>query len=204
MSGTRPKLACLHDLGLDEELRPCREGEDQHVGDPLPDQRQLQAEGDLERAGAVDAGGLLEVGRDRVERAVHDHDPAAGAGPERDHREDVGQVPGSDRLGEDVRPEQIVQQERAGADGRIEHEEPDDDRGRAGQGARDVEEEAEARRDPVRTAVEEQREADDEDHQRGEPDARVQEDVLERGDEAEVVVRPHEVVEADPSRRRRS
>ena len=60
-----------------------------------------------------------------------------------------------------------------------------------------VEEEAEARRDPVRAAVEEERETDDEDHQRGEPDARVDEDVLERRDEAEVVVRPHEVVEAD-------
>ena len=152
-----------------------------------------------DRPGAVDAGGLLELGRDRVQRAVHDDDPAAGAGPERDHREDVGQVSGGDRLGEDVRPEHVVQQERAGADGRVEHEEPDQDGRRAGQRARDVEEEAVGRRDPARAAVQEEREADDEDDEQAEPDARVDEDVLERRAEAVVVVRPHEVVEADPA-----
>ena len=47
--------------------------------------------------------------------------------------------------------------------------------------------------------MEEEREADDEDHQGGEPDGRIEEDVLERGDEAEVVVRAHEVVETDPA-----
>ena len=39
-------------------------------------------------------------------------------------------------------------------------------------------------------------EPDDEDDESGEPDDGVDEDVLEGGDEAEVVVRPDEVVEA--------
>ena len=50
----------------------------------------------LDRAGPVDAGGLVEIRGDRVERPVHDDDPAAGARPERDHGEEVRQVPGGD------------------------------------------------------------------------------------------------------------
>ena len=96
------------------------------------------------------------------------------------------------------RPEHVVQQERTGADGRVEHEQPDEDGRRAGERARDVEEEAERRRDPARAAVQEEREADDEDDEQAEPDARVHEDVLERRAEAVVVVGAHEVVEADP------
>jgi hypothetical protein len=47
--------------------------------------------------------------------------------------------------------------------------------------------------------MQEQREADDEDHQCGKPHRRVDEDVLHRRNEAEVVVRTDEVVEADPA-----
>ena len=110
-----------------------------------------------------------------------------------------GRFPGAIDWAKMFGAEHVVQQERAGADGRVEHEQPDEDGRRAGQRARHVEEEAVGRRDFVRAAVQEQREPDDEDHQRDEPDARVDEDVLERGDEAEVVVRPHEVVEPDPA-----
>ena len=110
-----------------------------------------------------------------------------------------GRFPGAIDWTKMLRPEHVVQQERAGADRRVEHEEPDQDGRRAGQRARDVEEEAEGRRDPVRAAVQEEREPDDEDDEQAEPDARVDEDVLERRDEAVVVVRPHEVVEAGPA-----
>jgi len=66
--GHEAEARVLHDLRLDEELRPRREREDQHVGDPLPDQRQLHAEGDRDGACSIDAGCLLELVRNRVER----------------------------------------------------------------------------------------------------------------------------------------
>src|SRR4029079_12262144 len=135
----------------------------------------------------------------RVEGPVHDDDPTAGAGPEGDHGEDVGKVPRSDRLREDARPEHVAQQEGPRADRRVEHEEPDDDCGRAGKSAGYVEEEPVRRRHPGGASVEKERKADDEDHQGAEPDDRVDEDVLERGYETEVVVRPDEVVEPDPT-----
>jgi hypothetical protein len=118
---------------------------------------------------------------------------AAGACPERDHAKMNGRFPGA--ITGRYRPSRYAAGNAAGLT--VDRANTHEDRGRAGQGARDVEEEAEARGDPVRAAVEEERETDDEDHQRCEPDARVDEDVLERRDEAEVVVRPHEVVEPD-------
>ena len=48
-------------------------------------------------------------------------------------------------------------------------------------------------------AVQKERQPDNEDDERPEPDACVEEDVLERGDEAVVVERPHEVIEAGPT-----
>ena len=98
-----------------------------------------------------------------------------------------GRFPGAIDSTKRCAAEHVAQQERAGADRRVEHEQPDQDRRRAGQRARNVEEEAVRRRDTVRAPVQQQRQADDEHHQRAEPDARVHEDVLERRDEAEVV-----------------
>ena len=110
-----------------------------------------------------------------------------------------GRFPGAIDWAKMSAPSSVVEKERTGADRRVEHEQPDEDRRGAGQRTRHVEEKADRSPRPVRASMQEEREPDHEDHQRSEPNARVDEDVLERRDEAEVVVRPYEVVEADPA-----
>ena len=53
--------------------------------------------------------GLDDLVGDAVERAVHDDDPAAGAGPERDDGEEHRQVPGRDDSAKLSKPKPLQQ-----------------------------------------------------------------------------------------------
>src|ERR1700722_983552 len=104
---TRHPHARLGDqLRLDEQLGADGERQDHHVHNPLAQHRDLDAPCDRHAAGAVDARGLDDFQRDVVQRSVHDHDPAARAGPERDHREQDRQVALLDDLAERTVAEQ--------------------------------------------------------------------------------------------------
>src|SRR5580704_16808728 len=104
--GRHPHARLGDQLRLDEQLGADGERQDHHVHNPLAQHRDLDAPRDLHAAGAVDARGLDDFQRDVVQRAVHDHDPAARAGPERDHREQDRQVALLDDLAERAVAEQ--------------------------------------------------------------------------------------------------
>ncbi len=183
---------------LDEELGAAGEGQDHHVGDPLPQQRDLDRPGGPDRARAVDAGRLHHVAADVVERAVHDDDPAAGAGPEGDDGEDDRQPVDLHRLDERVRGRGHGAGTETGLTRRVEHEQPQHDARGAGEGAGDVVEEAHAGRQPARAdGVDDDGEQHDQHDQARQPDQQVQADMLDRRPEAVVLEDLGEVGEAD-------
>ncbi len=95
------------------------------------------------------ARGLEHLGADVVERAVHDDDPAAGAGPERDDREDRPAGCPARPSARSSRSRRRCSTNGDRADRRVEHEQPQHDARGPGERARDVVDEPDARAEPA-------------------------------------------------------
>jgi hypothetical protein len=183
----QPEARLRHQLRLDEQLGAGGERQDQHVRDPLADQRKLDVPRRTDRVSAVHAGGLHDIVGDRVQRTVEHEDPAAGSGPERDDREHDGQMAGRDDVGE-VPVAGPAQDQRDGAHRRVQQEQPQQHAGRAGQRARNVVGEPDERPRPLRRhAMYDDREHDHEHGQADEPEHQIQRDMLDRRHEAVVL-----------------
>src|SRR5690606_16736621 len=176
------------DARLDEELGPVRKRHDGHVGDPLAHHGQLDAMRGEETVGAVDLRGLHDDAGDVVARAVEHDDPAARTGPEGDDREDDWEVARRDGLRGGL-VAQRVQHPGDGADGRVEHEEPEHDARGPGEGAGHVVDEPQAGAHAAPgEPVDEQRQDDDEEDQPDQPEQHEQRDVLDGGAQSQVLV----------------
>ena len=153
--------------------------------------------GGVNGTGAVDARSLHDLVADVVQRAIHDHDPATGTGPEGDDREDDVKRVCLHDLDEALFAE-AFENEGDRADGGVKHEQPQHDARGARESAGDVEQESGRRGEPANAhRVHDEREKHHEDDEAREPDDDEERDVPDRRQEAVVGEDADEVVEAD-------